>query len=243
MTADRFPRSAPGDRGDRSARPGGSPPPAAPRRGPAPDGAPGPQRPPFPAPEPPTRPTGFEPGRPPPGRRAASGGAAAGPSRDRPGPPAGDPHRPPATSRRPAADPPSSRRGGGERGSSRRGLGGDQPGAQTRRGSGASGNRDRATRPAGTRPSAGGRILRGLAGVLAGGLVVLALGLVVTEWLAGRNGVPGPGAGTLVAHVAGALAAVVGQVVADRRADRTGTLAALVVIGVAALVLGFGWFL
>ena len=39
-----------------------------------------------------------------------------------------------------------------------------------------------------------------------------------------------------------AVVAVTGQVVADRRADRTGTLAALGVIGTVALVLGLGWF-
>lgn len=86
-------------------------------------------------------------------------------------------------------------------------------------------------------------MLRGLSGVLAGGLVVLAVGLVVVAWFAGRGGVPGPGAGDLTAHLAAAAAAVVGQVIADRRGDRTGTLAALGVVGIAALVLGLGWFL
>ncbi|MEQ3540862.1 hypothetical protein WHI96_18810 [Pseudonocardia tropica] len=90
---------------------------------------------------------------------------------------------------------------------------------------------------------AGARLLRGLAGVLAGGLVVLALGLVVVEWAAGDSGVPGPGSGAIVAHVGAAVVAVVGQVVADRRRDRTGLLAALGVVVTASLVLGFGWFL
>lgn len=90
---------------------------------------------------------------------------------------------------------------------------------------------------------AGARLLRGLAGVLAGGLVVLALGLVVVEWAAGNSGVPGPGSGAIVAHVGAAVVAVVGQVVADRRRDRTGLLAALGVVVTASLVLGFGWFL
>lgn len=79
--------------------------------------------------------------------------------------------------------------------------------------------------------------------MLAGGIVVLAVGLGVVEWFAGRNGVPGPGAADLTAHFAAAVAAVAGQVVADRRGDRTGTLAALGVVGIAALVLGLGWFL
>ena len=90
---------------------------------------------------------------------------------------------------------------------------------------------------------AGARLVRGLAGVLAGGLVVLALGLVAVEWAAGNSGVPGPGSGAIVAHVGAAVVAVVGQVVADRRRDRTGLLAALGVVVTASLVLGFGWFL
>lgn len=90
---------------------------------------------------------------------------------------------------------------------------------------------------------AGARLVRGLAGVLAGGLVVLALGLVAVEWAAGNSGVPGPGSGAMVAHVGAAVVAVVGQVVADRRRDRTGLLAALGVVVTASLVLGFGWFL
>ncbi|MEV1296041.1 hypothetical protein [Pseudonocardia sp. NPDC049635] len=87
------------------------------------------------------------------------------------------------------------------------------------------------------------RLLRGLSGVLAGGLVVLAVGLVAVEWLGGRSGVPGPGTGAVAAHLVAAVVAVTGQVIADRRADRTGTLAALGVIGTVALVLGLGWFL
>ncbi|GAA1389390.1 hypothetical protein GCM10009613_28210 [Pseudonocardia kongjuensis] len=128
----------------------------------------------------------------------------------------------------PASRPPARRRGGGAGRAGRDGAG-----------------RDRESRPVDppVRVSGPGRLLRGLAGVLAGGLVVLAAGLVVVEWLAGRNGVPGPGTGAIAAHLIAAVVAVTGQVVADRRADRTGTLAALGVIGTVALVLGLGWFL
>lgn len=87
------------------------------------------------------------------------------------------------------------------------------------------------------------RVLRGLAGVLAGGLVVLALGMVVVWVGADRYGLPGPGAGVVVGHLVGAVLAVAGQRVADRRPDRTGTLAAAVVVGLVAFVLGFAWFL
>ncbi|MDN5914578.1 MAG: hypothetical protein L0I76_05640 [Pseudonocardia sp.] len=87
------------------------------------------------------------------------------------------------------------------------------------------------------------RILRGLGGVLAGGLVVLFLGLLVVWLFADNWGVPGPGGGTVFGHLVGAVVAVAGQRIADRRPDRTGTGAAVVVIGTTALVLSLAWFL
>ncbi|MFP5023174.1 hypothetical protein [Pseudonocardia phyllosphaerae] len=93
-----------------------------------------------------------------------------------------------------------------------------------------------------SRPGVGGRLLRGLTGVLTGGFVVLTVALLVVAWVASRNGMAGPGSGTVTAHVVGALVAVGGQVVADRRRDRAGTIAAGVVLAVVVLVLGFCWF-
>jgi hypothetical protein len=70
-------------------------------------------------------------------------------------------------------------------------------------------------------------LVRGLSGVLVGGLVALALVLLAGWFYAERAGLPGPGAGMLVGHLVAAAAAVVAQVWADRRTDRVGTLAAL----------------
>ena len=78
-------------------------------------------------------------------------------------------------------------------------------------------------------------LLRGLSGLLVGGLVALALVLVAGWFYADHTGLPGPGIGMLIGHVAAAVAAVAAQVWVDRRTDRVGTLAAA---ALAALVAG-----
>lgn len=78
-------------------------------------------------------------------------------------------------------------------------------------------------------------LVRGLSGVLVGGLVALALVLLAGWWYADRTGLPGPGTGMLVGHGVAAVAAVVAQVWVDRRPDRTATLGAALL---AALVVG-----
>ena len=84
------------------------------------------------------------------------------------------------------------------------------------------------TRPRNRRRS----LVRGLSGVLVGGLVALALVLLAGWFYADQTGLPGPGAGMLVGHLVAAAVAVAAQVWADRRTDRVGTLAALALSGV-----------
>jgi hypothetical protein len=77
--------------------------------------------------------------------------------------------------------------------------------------------------------------VRGLSGLLTGGLVALALVLVAGWFYADHAGLPGPGIGMLIGHVAAAAVAVVAQVYVDRRTDRVGSLAAA---ALAALIVG-----
>ncbi|WP_214364358.1 hypothetical protein [Pseudonocardia sp. H11422] len=95
--------------------------------------------------------------------------------------------------------------------------------------------------PAPRARSRGARALRGLSGVLAGGLVVLALVLLAGWLVTTRTGSPGPGTGMLIGHGVAAAAAAVAQVVADRRNGRPGALAALAVLVVSAAVLAVYW--
>ena len=86
-----------------------------------------------------------------------------------------------------------------------------------------------------------GRVLRGVSGIAAGGLVALFVVLLVGWVLTTRTGTAGPGAAMLVGHGIAAAAGVAGQVVADRRADRVGALAAAGVVVVAVAVLCGYW--
>jgi hypothetical protein len=92
------------------------------------------------------------------------------------------------------------------------------------------------------RRSRGVRALRELSGVLAGGLVALAIAVCVAQWLASTSGRPGPGMAAVVGHVVAALAAVVLQLAAERVLGRAAALASWSVLVLTAGVLWFGWW-
>jgi hypothetical protein len=83
--------------------------------------------------------------------------------------------------------------------------------------------------------------LRAVSGVLTGGLVALALALVVAALLADRGSAPGPGTRTVVWHGLAAVVAVAAQRVADRRPDPAGATAAFAVVALTAAVVGALW--
>lgn len=92
----------------------------------------------------------------------------------------------------------------------------------------------------GRRP--GPRVPQGLSGVLAGGLVALAIAVCLAQWLAAGSARPGPGMPAVAGHVAAALVAIVLQLAAERSRDRLATLASWSVLVLAAAVLWFGWW-
>jgi hypothetical protein len=92
------------------------------------------------------------------------------------------------------------------------------------------------------RRSDGVRSPRGLSGVLAGGLVALAIAVCTAQWLAATSGHPGPGAVVVAGHVVAALAAVMLQLAAERSRGRDSVLACWSVLVLAAGVLWFGWW-
>ena len=92
------------------------------------------------------------------------------------------------------------------------------------------------------RAGLGLRALRGFSGVLAGGLVALAVTVAVAQWLIGSVERPGPGPAVVAGHAAAALAAVGLQLVADRSRGARALLATVAVLVLTALVLWFGWY-
>ncbi|MGH3813014.1 MAG: hypothetical protein ACRDUV_11225 [Pseudonocardiaceae bacterium] len=88
----------------------------------------------------------------------------------------------------------------------------------------------------------GERAPRGLSGMLAGGLVGLAIVVCAAQWLAGTSGRPGPGMAEVAGHVVAALVAVVLQVLADRLRGPSAALASGSVLAITAGVLWFGWW-
>ncbi|MDQ2788167.1 MAG: hypothetical protein M3Y73_00100 [Actinomycetota bacterium] len=93
-----------------------------------------------------------------------------------------------------------------------------------------------------TAPRLGERVPRGLSGVLAGGLVVLAIAVCLAQWLAGASGQPGPGLAAVAGHGTAAAAAVGLQLAADRCRGRTAALASYSILLLTACVLWFGWW-
>ncbi|WP_255137323.1 hypothetical protein [Rhodococcus sp. 15-2388-1-1a] len=62
-----------------------------------------------------------------------------------------------------------------------------------------------------TGASYGLRFLRGLSGIVTAGLVVLAIGVAVTQYLGHSRGFPGPGGVSVAAHIVAAGVAVFAQ--------------------------------
>ncbi|MEU4765430.1 hypothetical protein AB0H12_19440 [Actinosynnema sp. NPDC023794] len=86
------------------------------------------------------------------------------------------------------------------------------------------------------------RLWRGVSGALAVGLVLLTLGLIGVQVYAGSRDLPGPGLDVVAGHGVAAVAAVVAQVVADRRRGWAVAWCGLLVVLLAASTLWFFWW-
>lgn len=85
-------------------------------------------------------------------------------------------------------------------------------------------------------------LLRGLSGLVAGGLIVLTGVVLASAIIGARRDVPGPGAESLIWHLGITAVAVTAQVWADRRRGAATVPAALVVLGGAGVLLWTQWW-
>jgi hypothetical protein len=86
------------------------------------------------------------------------------------------------------------------------------------------------------------RVVRGISGVAAAGLVLLALVVVGAELIGERRGFPGPGAESVAWHIAVSVIVVVAQVYSDRVRGAASLGAAAVVLGSGAILLWTQWW-
>ncbi|MGB2721028.1 MAG: hypothetical protein WBG53_08465 [Rhodococcus sp. (in: high G+C Gram-positive bacteria)] len=93
-----------------------------------------------------------------------------------------------------------------------------------------------------TGASFGLRLLRGLSGIVTAGLVVLAIGVAVTQYLGHSRGFPGPGGLSVAAHIVAAVVAVIAQRITDHRRGFSAVLGAIVVFVATGLVLWTQWW-
>ncbi|MGW0183959.1 hypothetical protein [Nocardia sp. NPDC003345] len=86
------------------------------------------------------------------------------------------------------------------------------------------------------------RVLRGISGIAAAGLVLLALVVLGAALIGDRRGFPGPGTESVLLHLLVAAIAVVAQVYSDRRRGTATVVAAVVVLGAGAALLWTQWW-
>ncbi|MEU1983336.1 hypothetical protein [Nocardia sp. NPDC019395] len=86
------------------------------------------------------------------------------------------------------------------------------------------------------------KVVRGLSGAVAAGLVVLACVVVGAAVIGARRGFPGPGAESVGWHIVIAALAIAAQVYSDRKRGRASLVAAALVIGAATILLWTQWW-
>ena len=93
-----------------------------------------------------------------------------------------------------------------------------------------------------TKRRVGYGFLRGVSGVLAVGMVLLALFNIGVQFYANSLDLPGPGALAVTAHIVAALLVVVAQVIADRFNDWRAPVCSLAVLLISAATLWTFWW-
>ncbi|CAM2998573.1 hypothetical protein [Skermania piniformis] len=85
-------------------------------------------------------------------------------------------------------------------------------------------------------------LIRGLSGAVAAGVVVLAIVVVATAFVADARQFPGPGWASITWHVIAAVVVIGCQLIADRRSGVRTLLPVVAVFGVTLLLLWTQWW-
>lgn len=86
------------------------------------------------------------------------------------------------------------------------------------------------------------RVVRGISGIVAGGVVALALLVVAVGLVGWVRDFPGPGGAAMVWHIAAAAVVLFAQRRVDRGRGAAGVGAAVLVVGVAVALLWTQWW-
>lgn len=86
------------------------------------------------------------------------------------------------------------------------------------------------------------KLIRGVSGLVAAGVVLLALVVVCATYLGSQRDFPGPGSASVTWHIAAAACAIVAQVVSDRKRGPVAFAGSTAVIGAAGLLLWTQWW-
>lgn len=89
--------------------------------------------------------------------------------------------------------------------------------------------------------SSGGGLVPGIAGVICCVLLIIAVGLIVAQFVSGQHGQPGPGTTVIAAHVAGACAGLACYRM-TRRPGVARVVGVLAIVVIAVLLLWFFWW-
>ncbi|MFI5719965.1 hypothetical protein [Nocardia sp. NPDC051750] len=86
------------------------------------------------------------------------------------------------------------------------------------------------------------KLVRGVSGAVAAGLVVLACVVVGAALIGARRGFPGPGAESIGWHIVIAAVAVAAQLYSDRKRGTASLAVAALMVGAATLLLWTQWW-
>lgn len=86
------------------------------------------------------------------------------------------------------------------------------------------------------------KLVRGLSGTVAAGLLVLACVVAGAALIGARRGFPGPGAESVAVHIVVAVLALAAQIYSDRRRGTASLVVAALIIGAAVVLLWTQWW-